>query len=183
MVVDLTQPMRQTDFGALVGVSQPAISALVDKGVLAHGDAAGVWLLAYCARLREQAAGRLGSAAGGLDLAQERAALAREMRMGHQIKNAVARGQYASIDLLAEVLAMASQAVAARFDHLAPAIAKVAPDLPSAVMDAVMATIATARTEWVRETAELVSRRMVPDDEPADDAVSDVPGGDERGTA
>jgi hypothetical protein len=47
-------------------------------------------LLAYCARLREMAAGRQ-SDAGGLDLIQERAALAREQRIGHEIKNAVSR--------------------------------------------------------------------------------------------
>jgi phage terminase Nu1 subunit (DNA packaging protein) len=164
--------MRQTDFGAMVGVSQPAISALVDKAILTHGDPAGTWLLAYCARLREQAAGRLGASVNGLDLAQERAALAREQRIGHAIKNSVARGQYASVELLAQVLAEASQAVASRFDHLVPAVRRAVPELSPAVMDLVMATIATARNEWVRETAELVARRLVADDEPDDDSAT-----------
>lgn len=168
MPVDLDQPMTQADFGALVGVTQPAISAMVDKMVLQHGQTGREWLLAYCQRLRDQAAGRVGAIDGGLDLAQERAALAREQRIGHELKNAVARGEYASITLLAEVLAGASQAVAERFAHLGPSIARVMPDLPPAVTDQLMAAIAEARNGWIKDTAELVKRRVLQTDDDMD---------------
>jgi phage terminase Nu1 subunit (DNA packaging protein) len=172
-------PCRQADFGALVGISQQAVSDLVSKGVLVDGDPLGVWLLAYCARLREQAAGRMGSEIGGLDLAQERAALAREQRMGIEIKNAVLRGEFAPIQLLAEVLASASQAVAERFDHLPGMLKKAAPELQDAARDQVMTIIATARNEWVRDTAQLVTAKIMADDDllPADD-LSDEPRAD-----
>ena len=173
MVID--QPCRQADFGALVGVSQQAVSDLVSRGVLEDGAPAGQWLLAYCHRLREQAAGRLGSETGGLDLAQERAALAREQRKGIEIKNAVLRGQYASIQLLAEVLATASQAVAQRFDHLPGLVRKSCPDLPAEAIDQVMVTIAKARNEWADATVALVAATVsTTDDEPPELADDDL---------
>jgi len=162
----LDQPIRQADFGALVGIGQPAVSDLVSRGVLEDGAPLRVWLLAYCGRLREQAAGRLGSVEGGLDLAQERAALAREQRMGIAIKNAVLRGDYAAVELLSEVLATASQAVAERFDHLPGQLRKACPDLPPSAVDQVMASIASARNEWVRSTVALVSASL---EQPGDD--------------
>ena len=160
-----SEPVTQTIFGAAVGVSQQAISDLVGKGVLTEGQGADVWLLAYCHRLREQAAGRMGSEVGGLDLAQERAALAREQRLGIEIKNAALRGQYAAIELLSEVLARASQAVAERFDHLPGRLKKSCPDLPPSAVDQILAVIAAARNEWVRETASLVTAAVFPADE------------------
>ena len=161
----LDQACRQADFGDLIGISQPSVSDLVSRGVLENGSTLRQWLLAYCARLREQAAGRMGSEVGGLDLAQERAALAREQRMGIEIKNAVLRGEYAPIQLLAEVLASASQAVAERFDHLPGMLKKSVPDMTDAARDQVMTAIAAARNEWVRETAQLVTAKILADDE------------------
>lgn len=152
----LDEPCKQADFGDLVGISQPAVSDLVSKGVLDNGAPLRQWLLAYCLRLREQAAGRLGSEIGGLDLAQERAALAREQRQGIAIKNAVLRGEFADVSLLAEVLAAASQAVAERFDHLPGRLRTACPDLPPAAIDQIMTAIAGARNEWVRATLALV---------------------------
>lgn len=163
MVVDLSVTQPQNVLAILVGISEARVSTLADD--IPTNVPAGQWLHAYCARLREQAAGR--SSDGPLDLSQERAALAREQRMGIEIKNAVLRGEYASIELLAEVLASASQAVSERFDHLPGMLKKACPDLPSAAIDQVMATIAGARNEWVRSTAELVSSAVIEDD-PAD---------------
>lgn len=169
------QVITQQAFGDLVGISQPAVSDLVRAGVLPEGATARQWLHAYCARLREQAAGRLGSEVGGLDLAQERAALARSQREGVDIKNAVLRGQYADVSLLAEVLATASQAVAQRFDHLPGQVRKACPDLPPQATDIVMAMIANARNEWVRQTAELVAAAITgTDDDPAPLVIEDV---------
>ena len=140
----------------VVGVSQQAISALVTEGKLAvDGVLLGDVLAAYCQRLRAQAAGRLGAEVGGLDLVQERAALAREQRLGIEIKNAVLRREFAPITLLSEVLATASQSVVERFEQLPGQLKKACPDLPDAARDVVMVALASARNEWVRATSAL----------------------------
>lgn len=73
-VLDLGSQMKQSDFGRLVGISQPAVSGLISRGVLEEGASGSMWLLAYCRHLRETAAGRASS--GDHDLATERARLA-----------------------------------------------------------------------------------------------------------
>jgi len=165
----IDRAVSQAEFGALVGVSQQAVSELVRSGALAEGATAGEWLLAYCARLREQAAGRAG-VDGGLNLAQERAALAREQRLGIEIRNATLRGQYAAISLLSEALATASQSVAERIDQLPAALRKACPHLAAGDIDTIMATMADARNAWVAATASIVSARIesADDDEDAD---------------
>ncbi|MBS1188920.1 MAG: hypothetical protein H6R10_712 [Rhodocyclaceae bacterium] len=116
----------------------------------------------YIRKLREEAAGR--AAGGDLDLAGERALLARAQREGQEIKNEVARGTYAPIELLSDVLANASQAVVDRMDQIPAALRRVCPDLPQAARDAIMAEIASARNEMVRKTASLVADTLEPTD-------------------
>lgn len=155
-VVDLSAAFSQTVLAGMVGVTQPAISAMVTDGKIpADGTLAEV-LQAYCQRLRDQAAGRLGEGAGGLDLVQERAALAREQRIGQAIKNGVARKEFGPVGLLADVLGTAASAVVDRFDHLEGVLAKSCPDLPDEAKTAVLTVIADARNEWIRSTAKLV---------------------------
>ena len=170
----LNEPCRQADFGALVGISQQAVSDLVSRGVLEDGAPLREWLLAYCHRLREQAAGRMGSESGGLDLAQERAALAREQRIGIALKNAVLRGEYAAVALLGEVLATASQSVAERFDHLPGQLRKACPDLPLEAVEQIQTVIAGARNAWVSGTAALVSTAIIDTDDSDDQPALDL---------
>lgn len=85
-MIDLDQQATQAAFGALVGIAQPSVSTLMTEGKLPATGTLGELLLAYCARLRDQAAGRMGENTT-LDLVQERAALAREQREGQAIKN------------------------------------------------------------------------------------------------
>lgn len=112
-VIDLSMQGTQTALAELVGVTQPTISNLMTDGKLPATGTLGELLLAYCARLRDQAAGRMGENTT-LDLVQERAALAREQREGQAIKNAVARREYAPVGLLADVLGMAASSVVGR---------------------------------------------------------------------
>ena len=72
-MIDLKAKITQSEFGNLVGVSQPAVSDMLARKVIAPGGTAGEWLLSYCNHLRETAAGR--AAQGDLDLAGERARL------------------------------------------------------------------------------------------------------------
>lgn len=152
----LDQTCTQAEFAELVGVTQPSVSRWLAEGALPPDGTAGEWLLAYCYRLREQAAGRY-SGGGDLDLAQERAALARAQREGIELKNAVLRREFAPVELLAQTLATASTAVAERFDMLPAALRKTCPDLPEAARDTVLAVLAQARNEWVRQTVALVA--------------------------
>lgn len=117
----------------------------------------------YVRKLREEAAGR--AAGGDLDLATERALLARAQREGQEIKNEVARGTYAAIELLTDVLANASQAAVDRLDQIPAGLRRVCPDLPQAARDLVMAEIASARNEIVRKTVSLVADALEPTDQ------------------
>lgn len=154
------QAISQAEFAELVGLSEARVSQLLSEGVMARGETAAQWLIAYCERLRDQAAGRAGTEIGGLDLVQERAALAREQREGQAIKNAVARKEFAPVGLLADVLGMASSAVVDRFDQLEGSLRKACPDLPEAAKTTVQQVIAAARNEWIRSTERLVSEAV-----------------------
>ena len=102
-MIDLKGKVTQSAFGEMVGISQPAVSDLLSRGVITAGQPVGEWLKAYCHHLREQAAGR--AAAGELDLAGERAALAKAQRERIEMQNAVTRKQLAPVTVIEEVLA------------------------------------------------------------------------------
>lgn len=141
----------------MIGVSEARVSQLMSEGMISHGQTGLEWLQAYTYRLREQAAGRLGGEVGGLDLVQERAALAKEQRISQKLKNDIARGEYAPVGLLADVLGMASSAVVDRFEQLEGALRKACPTLADDAKATVMQVIASARNEWIRSTAKLVN--------------------------
>lgn len=109
---------------------------------------------------------------GSLDLLTERTLLARAQREAQEIKNEVARGTYAPIEILADVLADASQSIADHLDQLPAGIARVCPELPQFVRDLIMTTAARARNEWVRKTCELVADKLYPGDVQEDDGPS-----------
>lgn len=169
----MQQSTSQADFAEMIGVSEARVSQLVGEGVITRGDTAHEWVLGYCERLRDQAAGRLGDGFAGLDLVQERAGLAREQKISQALKNAIARSEYAPIGLLADVLGQASSAVVDRFDQLEGALKKACPDLPEEAKATLMQVLASARNQWIRSTAKLVAAsvdEMITDDseDPAD---------------
>jgi phage terminase Nu1 subunit (DNA packaging protein) len=164
MVIDMGSAGSQQRLADLVGVSQQAISQMGIR----HGSL-GEMLIAYCARLREQAAGRLSAAGEGLDLVQERAALARSQREAQDMKNAVARGDFAPVGMLADVLGAASSAVVDRFDQLDGALRKACPDLPESARMAVHQVITSARNEWIRSTASLIEDQLAADESSSDE--------------
>jgi phage terminase Nu1 subunit (DNA packaging protein) len=111
---------------------------------------------------------------GQLNLAQERAALARAQRLLVESRLAIAAGEYAPIKLLARVLASASQAVAERFDHLPGHLRRTCPEMTERQRDEVAAVIAAARNEWIRSTAELVVAEAAAHDDVSDAADAEV---------
>ncbi len=174
MTIDLNGTWIHSQLADLVGVTRQTIQIAVAEGRIPSGLTLGETLRAYCARLREQAAGRMGSEVGPLDLAQERAALARAQRHLAETKLEINRGTYAAVTVMASVLASASQAVVERFDQLPGQLKKACPDLPDAARAQVMELLANARNEWVRSTEQLVVQEVIqaedgPEDQDADD--------------
>lgn len=123
--MDLSQPCSQAEFGALVGISQPAVSELMARGVLGKGQAAQTWLHSYTRHLREQAAGR---GADG-ELAAARAAEATTRNELLQIKLKRARGEYAEVALIEQVLAAVGAQVAAQLEPLPGRIRQLLPEV------------------------------------------------------
>lgn len=143
MSTDLTVPMPRAQFGDMVGVSRQAIDDLVRREILADGASADEWLLAYCDHLREVAAGRGGSNA--LELAAERARLAREQADKIAMQNAVTRGELAPAHLLEEVLARAGARAGRLLETIPGLLRRRLPQLTADDIAAVAVVVAKAR--------------------------------------
>lgn len=99
--------------------------------------------VAYIRRLREQAAGR--AAAGDLDLAGERAALARAQRERIEMQNAVTRGELAPVVLIEEVLTKAASKTAGILDAIPGMIRRRVPLLTADDIGLIAGEVAKAR--------------------------------------
>lgn len=163
-MADLDVAWTQADFGALVGISQPAVSDLLAREVLRKGDNARAWLLAYTDHLRETAAGR---DPDGL-LATERARVAKEQADRLALQNAVTRREFAPVGLLELVLADVARQIATRLDAVVPQLRKRLPDLPAAALAHVAAEIAACR-ELCAGANMAQADRLQGDEDAADD--------------
>ena len=99
--------------------------------------------VAYIRLLREQAAGR--AASGDLDLATERAGLAKAQRERIEMQNAVTRRELAPVMLIEEVLAKAGSKVAGILDAIPGMIKRRVASLASDDLDLIAIEIARAR--------------------------------------
>ena len=162
-MIDLQAKITQSEFGNLIGVSQPAVSDMLARKVIAPGGTAGEWLLSYCNHLRETAAGR--AAQGDLDLAGERARLAKEQADRVAMQNAVQRGELAPVAALESVLSATGARVGRLLDALPGQIARRAPDLPADALTLIERDIASCRN--------LAAEMRLADLSDADDAPDD----------
>lgn len=135
--------MTQAAFGALVGVSQQAIGNLVGREILEKSMTGHEMLQAYCSHLREQAAGR--AAHDGLDLATERAGLAKEQRERIAMQNAVTRGELAPVVLIEEVLSRAGSRIAGILEAIPGAVKRRVPGLSADEIKSIASEIARVR--------------------------------------
>lgn len=151
---DLNQPFRPSDFAKIVGITSGAVTNAVKRGQVTHDGTLGCALHSYIGRLRDQAAGRYSHTQDGeaMDLTQERAKLARSQYEGQEIKNAIARKEWAPIGILADVLGKASSSVVDRLDQLESEFRKSSPDLPDSAKNVVLQRIADARNAWIKGT-------------------------------
>lgn len=102
--------------------------------------------VAYIRKLREMAAGR--AAEGGVDLATERARLAREQADKVAMQNAVTRGELTPTVVLEQVLTACASKAAGIFDAIPGAVRRRFPDLPAATIDVIATEIAKARNYY-----------------------------------
>ena len=123
--MNLDDVTTQKDFADLVGLSEARVSQLAADGVLVRGKTCRAWLLAYCERLRDQAAGRLGSTPDGLDLVQERAILARHQGGIAQMKLAELRGELIQVAAVKAVWAARLTSARDALQQIPPRVAPV----------------------------------------------------------
>lgn len=142
-MVDLSGKVTQSEFGGVVGISQQAVSDLMGRGVLTDGANGWQLLREYCGHLREVAAGRY--AEGELDLAGERARLAKEQADRIAMQNAERRGELAPVAVLETVLANTGTKVGRILDTIVPQIRRRVPGVPSEVLQAIEGDIAKCR--------------------------------------
>lgn len=166
MIIDLSMMGTQSDLAELVGVSQPAISQLMTAGKIPAAGPLGELVRAYVQHMQTQADLRQG--AGVLDLVQERAALAKSQREGHEFRNAALRSEYAQTSLLNHVLGIVSESLKSSLDDLENTLPKRFPDLPIDGLRVVCDVISSARNEWVRATYKLPSHFQPPHDNEAE---------------
>lgn len=99
--------------------------------------------VAYIREIREQAAGRATN--GDLDLATERARLAKEQADKVAMQNAVTRGDLAPVVLIEEVLTRAAARVAGIFDAIPGMVRRRVPKLSTDELELISGEIAKAR--------------------------------------
>lgn len=182
MRIELEDQPTQAEFASLMGVTQPAISAMIADQRLPQS---GTWLeliRAYVGQLRRTAAGR---GAEVSELARQKTLLVKAQTEAQDLKNAVARGEYAPIGVLADVLSFASSAVVDRMDQLEGDLRKTCPDLPEEARVVVLRVLADARNQWISTTQKALEAKLDAqffDSEDADpeQACANQPGGGEQ---
>ena len=136
--------MNQQVIADHLDLSQGAVSQWMDRlGVDWRSASIDEIRVAYIRELREQAAGR--AAIGDLDLATERAGLAKAQREKIEMQNAVTRRELAPVVLIEEVLAKAGSRVAGILDAIPGMIRRRVPDMAADVVDMIRAEVAKAR--------------------------------------
>ena len=97
----------------------------------------------YIRNLREQAAGR--ATIGDLDLATERAGLAKAQRERIEMQNAVTRKELAPVALITQVLAKTAAKIAGQFDAIPGLVRRRAPQFGADVIGLIADEIAKIR--------------------------------------
>lgn len=143
--MDLTKKITQANFAKLVGITQPAVSSLVARGILKVGDAGDIWLLAYCSHLRETAAGRIEQEKTGLDLDEERARLTAAQADKVEMENEVTRAQLAPVSILESVLNHAGAKISALLETIPAGVKRRSPELSERDIGYIQREIVKAR--------------------------------------
>lgn len=108
--------ISRKEFAGIIGCSRQVVDRLVSSGIIREGDSWQEWLASYCIHVREQAAVR--TAAGGLELAAERARLAAEQADRIALQNRAARREYAPVSVITEAMASVGHQIAGILEAL-----------------------------------------------------------------
>jgi len=144
-VFDFSKPNTQRTFAGLIGVSEMAISDLKRRGVISEGQTLGEWLNSYCAHIREFAAGRATN--GDLDLATERAKLAKEQHERIAMQNAVTRREIGPIAALEQGLSDCMARVASKLETIPGKLKLTNDKLTADDLDQVSTVLADVRND------------------------------------
>jgi phage terminase Nu1 subunit (DNA packaging protein) len=144
----LDRELTQSEFGELVGISQPAVSSLVSRGILKVGRTGGGWLKAYCDHLREEAAGRAG------DLASASAELKRSQRAMVELQLAEKRKQVLPVGVLSQLLALAGRRVSVVLEALPADVRMRCPELSADALAQLEGALVRARNAMAGVTLE-----------------------------
>ncbi len=136
--------LTQQEIAEHLDLSQPAVSQLMEQlGIDWKTESLADIRIIYIRRLREQAAGR--AALGDLDLAGERAALAKAQRERIEMQNAVTRKELAPVSLIEEVLTRAASKVAGILDAIPGMVRRRVPTLNADEIELISGEVAKAR--------------------------------------
>lgn len=136
--------MSQQEISDHLDMSQQAVSQLMDQlGMDWRNSDISEIRIAYIRRLREQAAGR--ATTGDLDLATERAGLAKAQRERIEMQNAVTRKELAPVALITEVLAKTAAKTAGQFDAIPGMVRRRCPQFGADVIGMIAEEIAKIR--------------------------------------
>ena len=175
-IVDaLNMNVEKQEFAALLEVDPAVITRMLKAGHIEPGGTALEWLRAYMRRQRAIASGRgVAQAAeseddGTVNPALETALLKRAQREGQEIKNKVALGQFAPVELLTDVLATAAQGAIDRLEMIPAEIAKNAPDISQKLMATIDEAVVSARNEIAKKAESLAVEAIDAWEESADE--------------
>jgi Phage DNA packaging protein, Nu1 subunit of terminase len=164
----IIQRPTQTEIAEHLDISDRRVRELaVEWGIDSREISLSAWRIRYLRHLREQAAGR--AAAGDLDLAVERARLAKEQADRIAMQNAVTRKELAPTHLIEEVLARAGARAAKLLDTIPGELRRRAASLTADDLGTVAGVIVKARN-----IAAAVSLADLEDDDQADTTDADA---------
>ena len=135
----LDRVATQSERGALVGISQQAVSDFDRQHRVSENITAAGWLQLYCRHLREEAAGRAGR------LADASAALKERQREEVELRLAIKRRQFAPITDLEAAIAYVAARVASILEGLVPALSRRCPQIDADALAVIEEVVAKAR--------------------------------------
>jgi phage terminase Nu1 subunit (DNA packaging protein) len=136
--------LTQVEIGNHLDMDQSSVSRLcADLGIDWRNSSMDTIRVAYIRRLREQAAGR--AAAGDLDLAGERARLAKEQADRVAMQNAVTRGELSRTVVIEQVLCRTGAKMAGIFDGIPGILRRRFPELSGSAIALIAAEIVKVR--------------------------------------
>lgn len=168
---DVHIPCTQAQFGEHVGISQQAVSELLQRKIIKPGDTAQNWNIAYAANLREHAAGR---GADG-ELAHQRSELARVSRERAEIKLALERKLFAPVQFIEQVLATVGRSIAGVLEPLHAILHKRCPALTPEDLKFIQQEVAKACDLAVSASLANLDVEEEASDEPEDTEILEEP--------